>query len=251
MRKNSAKNNILSANYLNGKQIDNICNVLTDRYAEKKLGEGTIIRQIDIEDFAATMLGCKIMYETIDEDVDCLGFLSDGVVPLPVIRNGQTVKVLFPKDTIVIDKYLNMPTQLNRKRFTIAHEAGHLIKKRMYNISGPEYSHEGGLLIDTVSELSKRYSYKEVESNNFAASLLMPESMVAMIMHKLYDGKNILRYPGNILSGEDTLNVSSMAKIFGVSYTAMFYRLKKLGYLEDGELETYVEANVLGEINEE
>lgn len=108
MRKNSVKNNILSANYLNCKQIDNICNVLTDRYAEKKLGEGTIIRQIDIEDFAATMLGCTIMYETIDEDVDCLGFLSDGVVPLPVIRNGQTVKVLFPKDTIVIDKYLNM-----------------------------------------------------------------------------------------------------------------------------------------------
>ena len=247
MRKNSTNNTLLSAHYLNNKQIDNICNVITDRYTEKKLEEGKIVRQIDIEDLAINFLGCNIVYENINEEEDCLGFLSDGIVPLPVIRNGRKVEVVFPKDTIVIDNYLNFPKQLNRKRFTIAHEAGHVVKNRMYNISRPEYSHEGGIILESAPALHRRYSYKEVESNRFAASLLMPESTVAMLMHKLFEDKKIIRYPGNILGGEDTDTVASMAKFFGVSYSAMVYRLKDLGYFEDGELETYVEDNVLGE----
>ena len=53
----------LSAHYLNNRQIDDICNVLTDIYTEKKMDEGTIITQIDIEDFTTKILGCKIVYE--------------------------------------------------------------------------------------------------------------------------------------------------------------------------------------------
>lgn len=247
MRKNNSKDTLLSARYLNIKQIDNICNVITDLYTEKKLEEGKIVKQIDIEDLATNFLGCNIVYENIDEEEDCLGFLSDGIVPLPVIRNGQQVKVVFPKDTIVIDNYLKFPNQLNRKRFTIAHEVGHVIKNRMYNISRPEYSHEGGIALESAPALHRRYSYKELESSKFAASLLMPEGTVAMLMHKLYEDKKITIYPGNLLGGEDTDTVASMAKFFGASYTAMVYRLKDLGYFEDGKLESYVEDNVLGE----
>ena len=45
------KRNYLSANYFNDKQIDSICNVLTDNYTEKKFEEGFIINRINIEEF--------------------------------------------------------------------------------------------------------------------------------------------------------------------------------------------------------
>ena len=250
MRKNDQTKS-LSAHYLNNRQIDDICNVLTDIYTEKKMDEGTIITQIDIEDFTTKILGCKIVYECIAEEVDCLGFMSDGTEYLPVNRDGKTVNVLFPKDTIVIDKFLNDPSQLNRKRFTIAHEAGHVIKNRMYGNTGPEYNHAGGIILDSAHGLHKRYSIKEVEANNFAASLLMPEGMVAMLMHKLYGCEQIVKYQNDIIDGEDAKRISLMARILGVSYTAMFYRLKTLGFVLEGELETYVEENVLGDNNNE
>ena len=246
--KNSTlKTPVINANYLNNEQIDNICNVLTDRYIESLSDNDCLIRQIDIEDFVEKILGCKIIYESIAEDADCLGFLSDGIEPIPVIRNGQPAKVLFPKNTIVIDQFLKEPAMNNRRRFTIAHEAGHVIKNRMCGDSGPEYNHAGGIMIDSATGLRKRYSLKEVEANNFASSLLIPEGMIAMLMHKLYGENKIVSYPGDILSGEDTSKVSSMAKIFGVAYITMFIRLKALGYITRGELKTYVENNVIGD----
>lgn len=247
---NNSDNNYLSSKYFNRKQIDSICNVLTDIYTEKKQEEGTIITQIDIEEFVTKILGCKIVYESIAEDKDCLGFLSDGTKPLPVIRNEKLMEVLFPKDTIVIDKFLNNPGQSNRKRFTIAHEAGHVIKDRMYGASGPNYNHAGGVILTSTPEMHKRYSFKEVEANNFAASLLMPECMVAMLMRRLYGEEKIIRYEGNILDGEDIKKVAFMARVLGVSYEAMFYRLIKLDMVINGKLETYVEETVIGDDNE-
>ena len=240
----------LNAKYLNQNQIDNICNILTDYYTEKKLDEGTIINQIDIEDFAKSILGCTIVYESIGEAKDCIGFVSDGIEPLPVYRNEVLTEVVFPKDTIVIDKCLNTPSQLNRKRFTIAHEAGHVIKDRMYGYSGSDYSHAGGIVLSTAPELHKRYSFKEVEANNFAASLLMPEGMVSMLVYKLYGDEKIVKYKGNILDGEDVKKVSFMARTFGVSYEAMFYRLVRMNLITEGVLEDYVEENVIGNNNE-
>ena len=245
--RNNNQTNKLSANYLNNKQIDNICNVLTDIYTEKKLGEGTIITQIDIEDFTKNILGCTIVYESIAEEADCLGFLSDGTEALTVIRDGKPEKVLFPKDTVVIDSLLNHPSQLNRKRFTIAHEAGHVIKNRMYGNTSTEYNHAGGVILDSAAGLQKRYSVKEVEANNFAAGLLMPEGMVAIMMHKFYGGNPIVKYQDDIIDGEDAKRISIMAKTLGVSYSSMFYRLRHLGFIIDGELETYVEEYVLGD----
>ena len=250
-KNNNSSRTIVSSKYLNVEQIDNICNILTDRYIEELPDNDTLLRQIDIEDFAKKMLGCTIVYESIAEDADCLGCLSDGIVPIPVIRNAQPVNVVFPKNTIVIDQYLNVPSQFNRRRFTIAHEAGHVIKNRMYGNSGAEYNHVGGITLDSATGLRKRYSFKELEANNFAESLLIPEGMIAMLMHKLYEDRKIVEYPGKILNDEDRKNVQSMAKIFGVAYITMLIRLEHLGYTTYGELGPYVEDVVLGENKDE
>ena len=222
-KNNNSSRTIVSSKYLNVEQIDNICNILTDRYIEELSDNDTLLRQIDIEDFAKKMLGCTIVYESIAE----------------------------PKNTIVIDQYLNVPSQFNRRRFTIAHEAGHVIKNRMYGNSGAEYNHVGGITLDSATGLRKRYSFKELEANNFAESLLIPEGMIAMLMHKLYEDRKIVEYPGKILNDEDRKNVQSMAKIFGVAYITMLIRLEHLGYTTYGELGPYVEDVVLGENKDE
>jgi len=248
------KKNSLSANYYNDKQIDSICTVLTDFYTEKKLDEGKLITQIDIEDFVVNILGCKIVYESInsysstesDKEEDCLGFCSDGIEPISVIRNGHAEDVVFPKDTIVIDRYLNEPNLSNRKRFTIAHEAGHVIKNRMTGVEQAEYNHVNGVVLTSVPAMRKRYSYHEIEANKFAASLLMPEGMVAMLMHKYHKGEPIVVYQGNIVSGKDLKIITFMAKILGVAYSTMYYILQTLGFLVDGVLENYVEDTVIG-----
>jgi|GEM_PF-286903 len=248
--------NYLSANYFNDKQIDSICNVLTDNYTEKKFEEGFIINRINIEEFVEKILGAKVVYESIDsnslvevdKEDDCMGFCSDGIQALPVIRNGKSEWVVFPKDTIVIDKYLTTNPNLdNRRRFCIAHEAGHIIKNRMTGKVQAEFNHVGGVVLTSAPAMKKRYSYHELEANKFAASILMPEAMVAMLMLKLYDGEKIVKYQGDILAGEDVKKIKYMAEVFGVAYETMFIRLKDMGYLIDGILETYVEEYVIGE----
>lgn len=252
-------NNKPNSKYYNNKQIDSICNVLTDAYTEKKLEEGKVITQIDIDDFVVNVLGCTIVYENIAsdqmddaiEDADCMGFSSDGIQELPVIRDGKLEWVLFPKDTIVIDNYLKTPKMSNKRRFTIAHEAGHIIKNRMSGQVCAEFNHVGGVVLTSTTAMRKRYSFHEVEANNFAASLLMPECMVAMLMHKYYGGKSIVKYADDILDGEDVKKIYFMSQILGVSYEAMYYRLKHLGYVIDGELATYIEDNVIGNNEDE
>ena len=72
-----------------------------------------------------------------------------------------------------------------------------------------------------------------------------------MLMHKLYEDRKIVEYPGKILNDEDRKNVQSMAKIFGVAYITMLIRLEHLGYTTYGELGPYVEDVVLGENKDE
>ena len=231
-KKNAIINNSNSV-YFNAKQIDRICSELTDMYTEKKLDEGTLITQIDIEEFTIKILGCSVVYENIAEDADCLGFLSDGNSPLPVIRNEKTISIVFPKDTIVIDKFLNDPNQNNLKRQTIAHEAGHVIKNRMCGVTVSEFNHAGGVELRYVDDIHRRLSIKEAEANKFALSLLMPEGMVVMLMHKLYGDEKIVKQIDNTLTGKDSYRVSLMAKILGVSYNSMFIRLMNLKMIID------------------
>lgn len=53
--------------------------------------------------------------------------MSDGIRPLWVVRGNEKKQVLFPKNTVVLEKYLQTQTEIGRKRFTIAHEGAHFV----------------------------------------------------------------------------------------------------------------------------
>ena len=108
----------------------------------EQVGEGLIRRYIgdrhppprcvDIEGFITGYLGLSIVYASIAEaDRDKIGFLSDGRYPLKVYENGKTVERVFPAGTIVVDRFLPRDDRSGQRRFTLAHEAAHLIFERM------------------------------------------------------------------------------------------------------------------------
>ncbi|KIA81999.1 hypothetical protein QR66_01765 [Chromobacterium piscinae] len=95
-----------------------------------------------------------------------------------------------------------------RQRFTIAHEIGHWAlghlndKKRCFRDGPAEFS-------------SNATDSEEREANNFAAQLLMPETLIRWAIEK----KGIESIP-------------ALANLFDVSKVAMTYRLKNLGFID-------------------
>ena len=111
------------------RELDSLGEGLVRDYAKRTHSWNAIC--LDIEGFVTDYLGLKIVYETIrEEDRPVLGFLADGTSSLSVSRNGDEVGVIFPKGAVVIEKYLNLEGESSRKRFTLAHEAGHAILAR-------------------------------------------------------------------------------------------------------------------------
>lgn len=117
---------------------------------------------------------------------------------------------------------VNTLTSRRRQRFTIAHELGHLLL------------HEGkSLIVDHAIRVNFRNDVsgmatdvEEIDANAFAATLLMPRSMVlgylkSYLAEVLHQDKPISR---------DDL-IAHSAREFDVSSEAMGYRLINLGVL--------------------
>lgn len=104
-------------------------------------------------------------------------------------------------------RYNNISESQERQRFTIAHELGHYASGHMT---------AGQVLFrDTTETFTGRvYDPQEVEANRFAAELLMPE-----------------KYVQNAIQRDGIKTVQDLAKQFGVSASAMRWRLVNLGLL--------------------
>ena len=73
----------------------------------RKMGlDGTIPDCVDIDEFVTKYLKCNVVIEDIYQSSDCLGYLSYGINPLRVYRDGKVCEVIFPANTIVLDRYL-------------------------------------------------------------------------------------------------------------------------------------------------
>lgn len=131
---------------------------------------------IDI-DGIARFLGLQVHYERIaEEDRDKIGFVSNGSYPLSVLRQNQRVGIVFPKDTIILDSFLQRPVENCRRRFVLAHEISHILINRADPLHNPacfdrEYDSERQY---GLRELQERLNLGECQANTMAAMLLMP-----------------------------------------------------------------------------
>ncbi|MBP9750951.1 MAG: ImmA/IrrE family metallo-endopeptidase [Candidatus Peribacteraceae bacterium] len=153
------------------------------------------------------------------EDVLSTLIKEDGDISFPVPlakiaeNYGLTIKVVdFPKGSIsgAYDRsigtiYVSSSEPAQRQAFTIAHELGHAL---LHKDKGAEILYRTDL-----HDLDSPLPAEEQEANWFAASLLMPKD-------------HVRRY-FNVLDNPDLL-----ATVFGVSPSAMRFRLKNLGLLK-------------------
>lgn len=104
--------------------------------------------------------------------------------------------------------YVNKQDSSQRKLFTIAHELGHFfVHKNICN----EFI--DGQLISRNEQ--QKYAVEELEANEFAGNLIMPESQI-----RLHIGSKVLT----------AAMVLELAQTFGVSAMAMATRLRNLHY---------------------
>jgi Zn-dependent peptidase ImmA (M78 family) len=104
-----------------------------------------------------------------------------------------------------------------RKRFTIAHELGHLfLHKNAVNYD------QGGIMLFRDGHSSEGTDLREVQANRFAAELLMPEPSIREDLAK--------EQSFDLMNDPDLLRpfVGKMAKKYKVSEQAMSIRLTTL-----------------------
>jgi Zn-dependent peptidase ImmA (M78 family) len=133
--------------------------------------------------------------------------LGDDVSGL-LISDGQSAHVITHEE--------NHP---NRQRFTIAHEIGHYYLKHQFEAGEHVHVDRGHYISQRGPKASDGTDIKEIEANQFAASLLMPSKFIRQKVSEL--GVNsLLDY-----------HVSYLADVFKVSEQAMTIRLTTLGLL--------------------
>lgn len=161
------------------------------------------------------MLG---QYNISSPPIDVFAIAKDKGIDIIQGDLGDVSGILFRQGSRVII-WVNQNHSETRKRFTVAHEIGHLI------LHGDERLH-----VDKVFAIKLRNQVSsqaldlgEIEANAFAAELLMPIEMVRQRTQEL---------PG-ILDYDRDAVISELAKEFSVSPQAMTIRLINLGYIND------------------
>jgi Zn-dependent peptidase ImmA (M78 family) len=102
----------------------------------------------------------------------------------------------------------------NRQRFTIAHELGHFFLSE----EDTDVFVDAAVIRYRNTTSSLGTDHEEIEANNFAAELLMPEEFLIIDLEDY--GEEI-----------DEWGVYELAQKYGVSEQAMTIRLRKLGYV--------------------
>ena len=198
-------------------------------------------KRIDIDGIAA-FLGLSVIYEHIaEQDRDKIGFVSDGATPRSVFRDGAVQRVVFPRDTIVLEHFLQFKSEECRRRFVLAHEIGHVLLGRA------DPAHAGtcfNRLYDTersysITELHERMNLAESQANMLAGLILMPPELMAASVRRHFRRRRIPVYGDCVFLPQMKPTLEKMSSEIGVSYSAMLIQLRKYGLLEQRDMKEY------------
>ncbi len=215
-----------------------------------ELGEGLICQYlgatamnalcVNIEGFVTDYLKLPLLYCSFaEQDTDKIGFISDGVTPLRVMENAVPAEQVYPKGTIVIERYLRNTHERGRRRFTISHESAHYIMDRTI----PRASFHRDFDCErrySRNELKKLLSFQEAQVDRMGAALLMPRFMVRNVADLHNCIEPIPVYGDSVLRAADKLRIKKMADTMGVSFSAFLIRLRELGYLQYRPISEYI-----------
>lgn len=229
-------------NYISRVEADELCDELIRQF----MGDTDHELCVDIDCFVTHYLRCPVVYENFaEDDPDKIGFACDGVQPLRVRTNGRTLEQVYPQRTIVLDRVLLNPGEEYRRRFTIAHEAGHIIASRMDpNVHAGFHRVHDECRLYTAEELRQRLNIAEWQANVIAAALLMPRFIVKDALVQFNGGRRLPVYGSNIFAVREKVILQKMAKSLGVSHTALIIRLRDLDALKYHDLSEFIDKEL-------
>lgn len=165
--------------------------VIASREARKLRVEHNLMeRPIDVFKLCKK-IGIDLFEQTFSEDSDISAIL---------VKKGADAAI-----------EINQNHSKTRQRFSVAHEIGHW----RLHADNDKLDIAKGSLDLKVFMRSENRSPDEIEANEFAAELLMPEDLIQKEFYHLVE------------SGEENF-ISELAKRYKVSESAIAFRLKKL-----------------------
>lgn len=222
------------------KELDAVGEAYAANYLKNSLIFGAT--SFDIDGFARS-LGFNVIYEDFAEDDKSKnGFNADGATPLRVLRNGQPTSIVFPKHTIVLERYLLKPGEEKRRRFALAHEVGHPLLDKLTGMKSASCFHTEYDMDQTLSpeSMQRMFSMNEVCTSRLGAAILMPRFMVVETLKKHNNGKPLRCYDGNVFASEDRKKAQKMADSLAVSFAAFVNRLRELNLLDYHPIDEYI-----------
>jgi Zn-dependent peptidase ImmA (M78 family) len=152
--------------------------------------------------------GIKIPVQDINEVVEKLGGRIEESFHIANMSDGSIKK---QDDGFII--FVSPFQSMERRKFTIAHELGHLFLHMGYKVNSDLWNRQENATYYRAGD-----SLEEYQANEFAAAFLMPKEKYKEIMDK-----NTI---GNMVE------TGKIASYFGVSVSAASNRGKFLGYLQ-------------------
>jgi hypothetical protein len=164
---------------------------------------------IDVENIIRSLEKVTYSDQASFDDWDKSGFIKVERAPDDKLRS--------------IRIWTNPSEVIERQRFTMSHELGHLFYDVLPQIDD---SSKAEVIVDRF-ERSGNSSIKETRANKFAAQLLMPAKLVKLQINKLVE--QVEKQGGTITLQKA---IEMLAVKFQVSSLAMEIRLKALGYIK-------------------
>ena len=231
-------------NYISYAEADELCDGLIRQF----IGSNniTIPLNVDIDAFVTQFLKINVYYEHFAEkELDKIGFCSDGITSLRVFEQGVAVDHVYPPSTIVLDSLLLRPGEEYRRRFTLAHEAGHMLAAQIDPEASAHFYHTYNTeKLYTAEELHQRLCISEWQANVLAAALLMPKFIIKDTLTRLNKGRRLRVYGEHVFRPQEKIILQNMSNALGVSRTALVIRLRDLGALQPHALSEYIEKEL-------
>jgi Zn-dependent peptidase ImmA (M78 family) len=224
-------------------------NAFIEYFVKKNFADIPYIKRERIEIKANEVLAATNKADTLETSLDMVidyikrkySVKFNEVSDLGINRNGNRILAQFNPRKMIIEIHSDLDE--HRKRFTIAHEIGHVILHSQYLIS-PVSEIDSSINNFSSYILDKDNTKRmEIQANIFAAYLLMPKKVfrtktVDIALRLGYKPKGdyliyIDEQPCNIRNFH--ILTSYLSSIFNVSRQAVEYHLKSFGgYIKDG-----------------
>lgn len=225
--------------YLSSYELSVLANRVITAYRKLPAVDGENNYCVDPVILAEHLLGLSVKFEHLSSDCRLLGMISFEPTTFGLIEKGKLFKTIeFDGKSIFIEKeLLSAGASIGRKNFTIMHECAHWILKLVFP---GMYATSSGTAARLIYERGNgNYSQEEWLADALASELLMPSDAIDWAISSYgFSGKVRVAFGDQLLDREKQL-IRFLTELLGVSQTALLYRLKKLGYTEMIDSDTY------------